>query len=156
DRDESIAGQEDDLPAPALAERDWRRVAGRIVEALPVDLAAVLVEGDDRGPLCTDVDQHVLALDQRRAGDAEAEVRWGEVLGRIDGPELLAVLRIPADEVPGDAEGVQLAIVERRRGARPDAEQGDEPVMQRAALVLLGPDRLAAVGLVGGDFLGVL
>ena len=60
------------LPSPSAMPRG---VAGAVVEALPDHLALVLREGDDRRALAADVDQHLVALDQRRAGDAEEQVR---------------------------------------------------------------------------------
>src|SRR5262249_16337578 len=134
DGHQTIAGQKDDLPALALAERNGGRVARRIVEALPLDLAAVLVEGGEGGFLRTDVDENIIALDQRRAGDAEAEVRGREVLGRVHGPNLFAVLGVRATEQARDAEGVEFAVVEVRRRARSNPELADELVMQGAAI----------------------
>src|SRR5207248_6795851 len=94
--------------------------------------------------------------DQRRTGDAEGEVRRREVLGRVDGPDALAILRLPAGEEAGNAESVELAFMDCRRRARSDAELADELLVQRAAVVLLGPDFFAVVGIVGGNFLDVL
>src|SRR5262249_15834680 len=115
-------------------------------------LAGALVEGHHGGPLAADVDQHALAVDQRRAGDAEGEVLGVELLERVHLPELPAGAGLEAGEDAGDAERADAVVADGWRGPRPGAEQG----LEVATRVGRPPERLAVLGVEGDDFLLVL
>src|SRR5262249_45777291 len=117
DAHQAVGGEEDDLPFALDGDRHRRAVAGRVLLALPHLLAALLVEGGERFAAgAAGVDEHEADVDQRRAGEAPAEVR-GAVLGQQAVlPEQFAVLGPAALEPARGADRVDPAAVERRRG----------------------------------------
>src|SRR5208283_5313512 len=110
-RDEALGGEENDARiARWLAVRQRRRITGGIVELLPDFLAGLFVEGHDRRSLGSDVDEHVVAYHDGRAGTAERQGRRLVFLFAIDLPVDLAVGGVETRQDAGDAEGVDLAV----------------------------------------------
>src|ERR1700722_6855823 len=115
--DQSLGGQEDQLTILARSLQNGRRIAGRVAAALPGDLAAVLLERDNRRSFAADVDEDLVAIDDGRAGHAEEQVLGLELLEGVDAPLLLAVGGVAARQNARRAKGVDLAISDGRRGA---------------------------------------
>src|SRR5439155_4977157 len=109
-----------------LTHENRRRVAGPIIQAFPGDLAAVRIEGDDRGSLAAHVDQNLTRVDQRGARHAKEEVLARELLQCVHLPDLLPLRGIERSEQPGDAERVNASAGDGRRGSGPVAIQALE------------------------------
>src|SRR5262249_22598600 len=158
-RQQPAARKEQAQAALADGDDDRRGVAGEFVADLVLDLARVLVERHQGGAVAadvldgfvavprraaTDLYQEQVALDERRAADAEEVLHDAELLVRVDLPGRLAVRHAHAVEHAFGAEDVDAVAVHDRRAAWPAV------VVVHVAVVggvLEGPQRLGGLGL---------
>src|SRR5262249_33821377 len=129
-----------------------RGVTGPVAAGLPEFLPAGRVEGDDARLFAADVDQHALALDERRGAGPEEVLRHIVGLHEVLAPALLAVLHRPAAEGAVAAEGEHISAGDG--GGAASAVALAEVVAVFCGVGFL-PDRLAGVGSEALDHLVV-
>src|SRR5262249_24583250 len=161
---QQAAAGEDEAPAPfADRGRDRRGEAGQLVADLVLDLAGVLVEGDQPGAVAfevlegdgvaalgaaADLHQQQVALDDRRAAAAEEVLDDADLLLGVDLPELLAVADADAVEHALGAEDVPPVAVDDGAAARPAVVAVHVAVI---GVVLEEPQRLGGFGVPAAE-----
>src|SRR5262249_51753620 len=106
DADDVLRREVDELPPLAVAAQHGRRVAGRVIDALPEDGAAEAVEGDQATAGRPDLDDEAAPIDEWRAGVAPGRHAGAHVLDGVDGPEDATRGGVEAVEVTDGAEDV--------------------------------------------------
>src|SRR5206468_11894254 len=145
--DNVLRAEVSQLP-PALARNDnRRRVAGTVRQGPPDLGAGGDVEGNEGRVLAADLDDQPAAVDTRRAGMNPLRHGALEVLDGIAGPNHFAAVSIETKQMSTSAKGVHLAVVDRRRCARPVAVLH----LAVANVVSVRPEDLAGGGVQADD-----
>src|SRR6266849_5413680 len=123
---------------------DWRGVAGFVIGGFPAHFAGGFVKRDNsRAIASANIEQHRIALNERRTGDPE-EAFWRAILFfGIDAPKLLSVREIPTAHHAFGAVSIDASIGYGGRSARALIKTKIIAVMSRIAAV---PKRRSFIG----------
>jgi len=116
--DEVSEGKNEKVTTIVYCGGDGGRITGLIVGCFPKDFAGERVEGDDSGTVAADVEDNGVALDQRRAGDAEEAFGSVEIGLGVEVPNLFSGGEVEAGQDAFSAVSVNVVIGNGRCGAR--------------------------------------